>query len=99
LLDEIEDDYRVDKNRIYITGLSMGGHGTWTPHLLSQPDLPQLYRYVVGVILLNFKNSNKPIWIFHGAKDFVVPVSASEQMFEKLKSCGGTDVVYNLSGS
>lgn len=93
LLDEIEDDYRVDKNRIYITGLSMGGHGTWTL-ALAQPDRFAAIAPVCGWSHpVEFqKIANKPIWIFHGAKDFVVPVSASEQMFEKLKSCSGTDV-------
>jgi predicted peptidase len=37
-LDEIEANYRVDKNRIYVTGLSMGGHGTWSLALSAEPN-------------------------------------------------------------
>lgn len=93
LLDEVEENYRVDKNRIYVTGLSMGGHGTWTL-ALAQPDRFAAIAPVCGWSHpVEFqKIANKPIWIFHGAKDVVVPVSASEQMLEKLKSCGGSDV-------
>lgn len=93
LLDEIENDYRVDKNRIYITGLSMGGHGTWTL-ALAQPDRFAAIAPICGWSHpVEFcKIAHMPIWIFHGAKDFVVPVSASEQMLEKLKSCGGSNV-------
>ena len=93
LLDEVEENYRVDKNRIYVTGLSMGGHGTWT---LALAD-PNRFAAIVPVCGWSHpvefqKIANKPIWIFHGAKDFVVPVSASEQMAEKLKSVGGTNI-------
>ena len=55
LIDEIESNYRVDKNRIYVTGLSMGGNGTWTLALAEpQIDLLPLHLFVDGVILLNF---------------------------------------------
>ena len=93
LLDEIEENYRVDKNRIYVTGLSMGGHGTWSL-ALAQPNRFAAIAPVCGWSHpVEFcKIAHIPIWIFHGAKDFVVPVSASEQMVEKLKSCGGSNV-------
>ncbi len=93
LLDEVEENYRVDNNRIYVTGLSMGGHGTWTL-ALAQPDRFAAIAPVCGWSHpVEFqKIANKPIWIFHGAKDFVVPVSASEQMAEKLKSVGGSNI-------
>ncbi len=93
LLDDVEENYRVDKNRIYVTGLSMGGHGTWTL-ALADPDRFAAIAPVCGWSHpVEFqKIANKPIWIFHGAKDFVVPVSASEQMAEKLKSVGGANI-------
>jgi len=93
LLDKIEENYRVDKNRIYITGLSMGGHGTWTL-ALAQPDRFAAIAPICGWSHpVEFcKIAHMPIWIFHGAKDFVVPVSTSEQMLENLKSCDGSNV-------
>lgn len=96
LLDEVEANYRVDKNRIYVTGLSMGGHGTWSL-AIAQPN-----RFAAIAPICGWSNptvactiKNVPIWVFHGAKDMVVPLSASEQMVEKLKSCGA-DVKFTI---
>ncbi|NWF89897.1 MAG: prolyl oligopeptidase family serine peptidase [Ignavibacteriaceae bacterium] len=96
LLDEIEDNYRVDKNRIYVTGLSMGGHGTWSL-AIAQP-----HRFAAIAPVCGWSNptmactiKHVPIWVFHGAKDNVVPLSASEQMVEKLKSCNA-DVKFTI---
>ena len=90
LLDEIESEYRIDKNRIYVTGLSMGGFGTWEL-AIRQPD-----RFAAIAPVCGWNDPEKacllkdvPVWAFHGAKDMVVPVAASEKMVEKLKSCGG----------
>lgn len=89
LLDEIEDNYRVDKNRIYVTGLSMGGHGTWEM-AISEPD-----RFAAIAPVCGWADTSKacsiahiPTWVFHGAKDVVVPVIASENMVEAMKKCG-----------
>jgi len=96
LLDDIEANYRVDKNKIYVTGLSMGGHGTWEL-AIAQPDCFAAIAPVCG-----WSDPEKaciikevPIWVFHGAKDMVVPVSAAEKMVEKLKSCG-SDVKFTV---
>lgn len=96
LLDEIEANYRIDKNKIYVTGLSMGGHGTWSL-AIAQP-----HRFAAIAPICGWSNPTMactikhiPIWVFHGAKDNVVPISASEQMVEKLKSCNG-DVKFTI---
>jgi predicted peptidase len=96
LLDEIEANYRVDKNRIYITGLSMGGYGTWSL-ALAQPDRFAAIAPVCGWSVPSVACTIKhiPIWVFHGAKDNVVPVSSSELMVERLKSCG-SDVKFTV---
>jgi len=90
LLDEIEANYRIDKNRIYVTGLSMGGHGTWSL-ALAQPNRFAAIAPVCGWSVPSVACTIKhvPIWVFHGAKDNVVPISASEVMVERLKSCDG----------
>lgn len=89
LLDEIEANYRVDKNRIYVTGLSMGGHGTWSL-ALAQPNRFAAIAPVCGWSIPSVACTIKhlPIWVFHGALDNVVPVISSEVMVEKLKECG-----------
>ena len=68
----------VDKNRIYVTGYSMGGFGTF--HLLAQE--PKLF--AAGVPVAGGGNpgtassiKDVPVWVFHGAKDPTVPVAAS----------------------
>lgn len=90
LLDEIEANYRVDKNRIYVTGLSMGGNGTWSL-ALAEPNRFAAIAPVCGWSVPSVACTIKhlPIWVFHGAKDDVVPISASEIMVERLKSCDG----------
>jgi predicted peptidase len=90
LLDEIEAKYGVDKDRIYLTGLSMGGFGTW--------DLacrePARFAAIVpicggGQWYLARRLKNVPVWAFHGAKDSVVPLELSEKMVEAVKRGGG----------
>lgn len=97
LLDEIEGNYRVDKNRIYVTGLSMGGHGTWTL-ALAQPNRFAAIAPVCGWSHpVEFcKLAHMPIRVFHGAKDFVVPLSLSEQIVEQLKACGADKVKFTI---
>lgn len=89
LLNDVVAKYRVDTNRIYVTGLSMGGHGTW------ELAMRQTNRFAAIAPVCGWADTSKacsiahiPIWVFHGAKDVVVPIAASEQMVEKLKSCG-----------
>ncbi len=89
LLDEIEASYRVDKNRIYVTGLSMGGHGTWSL-AIEQPN-----RFAAIAPVCGWADTSKastiahiPTWVFHGAKDVVVPVKSSEDMVAALKNYG-----------
>uniref|UniRef100_A0A7V3E7U3 Phospholipase n=1 Tax=Ignavibacterium album TaxID=591197 RepID=A0A7V3E7U3_9BACT len=93
LLDEIESKYRVDKNRIYVTGLSMGGQGTWTL-ALTQPN-----RFAAIAPICGWtdswevcKISRIPTWVFHGAKDIVVPVTESQEMVKALQDCGAKEV-------
>lgn len=89
LLDEIESTYRVDKNKIYVTGLSMGGHATWEL-ALRQPNRFAAIAPVCGWADTSKANtiSHTPIWVFHGAKDNVVPVKAAEDMVKALNNHG-----------
>jgi predicted peptidase len=97
LLDEIEGNYRVDKNRIYVTGLSMGGHGTWTL-ALAQPNRFAAIAPVCGWSHpVEFcKLAHMPIWVFHGAKDFVVPLNLSEKIVEQLKACSASKIKFTI---
>ncbi|WP_018675282.1 prolyl oligopeptidase family serine peptidase [Riemerella columbina] len=92
LLKTIIEKYPVDKNRIYLTGLSMGGWGTWKLF----DEHPDLFAAVATVCApmhrpayFNACNKlkNTPIQIYHGALDDVVPLDDSTRMYKKLKDC------------
>jgi len=94
LLDEVQSRYRVDPDRVYLTGLSMGGFGTW--ELASRA--PGRFAAIApicggGSPALARRLRDLPVWVFHGDKDPVVPVSMSDEMVEALKKAGA-DVRY-----
>lgn len=90
LLDEVITKYAVDTDRIYLTGLSMGGFGTWR----FATTYPERFAAIAPVCgggepARASRLKDVPAWVFHGAKDSVVPLSASEEMVDGLKACGG----------
>jgi predicted peptidase len=82
--------YPIDPARVYVTGLSMGGTGTWELAKRS-PDLVTAIAPICGrgspMNICNLKNM--PVWAFHGAKDQIVPLHYSTATINKLKECGG----------
>ncbi|MDZ8052987.1 MAG: prolyl oligopeptidase family serine peptidase [Aulosira sp. ZfuVER01] len=89
LLDEVIHNYRVDLQRIYLTGLSMGGYGTW--HLaISQPQRFAAIAPICGGgdSKQAYKIKHLPIWVFHGARDRVVAINESEEMVRALEAIG-----------
>lgn len=89
LLDHIEGKYDVDKDRVYLTGLSMGGFGSWSLGC-AQPGRFAAVAPICGGYepYLAERMKDVPVWAFHGAKDDVVPVSRSRDMVEALKKAG-----------
>ena len=90
LLKEIAANYRVDKDRLYLTGLSMGGFGAWKLAM----EYPTRFAAVAPICGKGEPAKAQlikdlPIWVFHGAKDPVVPVSNSQDMVDALKKYGG----------
>ena len=101
LLDEIIEKYRIDEDRIYVTGLSMGGYGAWRL-AYTYPD-----RFAAVAPICGGGNPEKavlmkdiPTWAFHGARDETVPVERSKEMVDALKAAGGTVrfTVYSEAG-
>ncbi len=91
LLDSVEGEYKVDKDREYLTGLSMGGYGTWS--LVSHT--PKRFAAIIpvcgaGIPYLVPTHSNVPTWVFHGEKDSVIPLARSEEMVKAYKSKKGS---------
>jgi len=86
LLEEIIASYRVDEDRVYVNGISMGAFGTYS--ILSRH--PELVAAGIGVcgganldLIKNYRHI--PLQIFHGAKDEVVPVQYSKDLANQLK--------------
>jgi predicted peptidase len=96
LLDEIVEKHRVDQDRIYVTGLSMGGFGTWSLAAY-QPDRFAALVPICGGGEPIMARLLRPIptWVFHGAKDAVVPLERSTIMVEAMKKAGG-DVKFTI---
>lgn len=90
LLDAVKGRHPVDPDRVYLTGLSMGGYGTWA--LAAQS--PETFAAAAPICgggdpETAPKLINLPIWAFHGAKDEVVPLERSEAMVDAVKQAGG----------
>jgi predicted peptidase len=104
LMNEILADYRVDPQRIYLTGLSMGGEATYR-YALHRPELFAALaplaafdpKYLPGSTLEGFKPFTQPwnriaeipVWAVHGSADPVVPLFAAQQTVDALSSAGG----------
>jgi predicted peptidase len=90
LLDHVSAEIMVDARRVYVTGLSMGGFGTWRLAAL-YPDRFAAIAPICGGGKLQYAVALKdvPIWSFHGAKDTVVPVEESQQMVDAINRLGG----------
>jgi predicted peptidase len=89
ILNDISKNYRVDTTRIYLTGYSMGGEGTWK-FAMKYPDRFAAIAPICGLGYPRLAEKLKfvPIWVFHGDKDPVNPYSESEEMIKLLKSIG-----------
>jgi predicted peptidase len=91
ILDTVAKEYKTDAKRTYLTGLSMGGYGTWSI-VAAHPDKFAAIVPVCGGGDPNAaaKFKDVPCWVFHGDKDAAVPVQRSRDMVEALKKAGGT---------
>jgi predicted peptidase len=90
LLAEVQRTLSVDSSRLYVTGLSMGGYGTWD--LVSR----QPGRFAAAVPVCGggdeaqaHRLANMPIWTFHGADDKIVLPIRSQHMVEAIRKAGG----------
>jgi predicted peptidase len=102
LVDWVAAQYAIDPQRVYLTGFSLGGFGTWALGLGS----PQRFAALVPVaggwesgsdaVPSNICDlASKPIWVFHGAQDETVKPLQSEVLVKALQACGN-EVRYTL---
>jgi len=90
LLDEMIRQYPVDSNKVYLTGISMGGYGAWDL-AIKHPD-----RFAAVAPICGGGEPEKvhvlkrlPVWTFHGAEDEIVPPQETLDMVDALKKCDG----------
>lgn len=90
LVDETAKTQPVDTQRIYVTGISMGGYATWDV-LARQPK-----KFAAAIPICGGGDSSKaerfvdvPLWAFHGEADPVVPVKTTRDMISALEKAGG----------
>jgi predicted esterase len=89
LLDEVQAKYRVDPNRVYVTGLSMGGYGTWALATAFPDRFAAIAPVCGGGDPADLERlAHLPIWAFHGRKDDIVPYAESERMITALEALG-----------
>jgi predicted peptidase len=91
LTDYIKTEYNVDSSRVYLTGLSMGGFGTWRLAEKYSQDFAAIVPICGGGDSLWMGKNLKtvPIWAFHGAKDDIVPLKRSQEMVDAVNAAGG----------
>jgi predicted peptidase len=91
LVDHVAAKLNIDPERIYVTGLSMGGYGTWR----LAAAYPERFAAAVPICgggdpqKIAAKLRDVPIWAFHGAKDLTVPLSESQEMVDAVRAAGG----------
>ncbi len=90
ILDEVRKTYKVDDKRTYLTGLSMGGYGTWS----LAAAFPEKWAAIVPICgggdpTTASKIKDIPCWCFHGDEDPAVPVQRSREMIKGLRDAGG----------
>lgn len=94
LLDFIEQQYDIDKTRVYIAGMSMGGYGSWNM-LMRFPN-----KFAGAVIVCGAADPSQataikhiPVRTYHNADDPTVPVCGTREMVDALEKCGA-DIQY-----
>lgn len=91
LLDHLLENYRIDPDRVYLTGLSMGGYGTWATIAKYSK------RFAAAIPICGGGNpavaggiGQLPVWAFHGEEDYVVGIERSEEMVDATNAAGGS---------
>ena len=97
ILDEVVSHYSVDAERVYLTGHSMGGRGTW--YLAYK--YPERFAAIAPMSAISTipawasRLKALPVWVFHGSKDKIAPLEEAELMVSALKAFGG-DVKFSV---
>ncbi len=92
-IEQLKGEFDINEDKITLTGLSMGGFGTWFT-AMARPDIFAAIAPVCGGGMSWCADKlTMPVWAFHGTSDPVVPVFHSDSMVEKMRELG-LDVKY-----
>lgn len=95
LLDHLIERYRLDAQRVVLTGLSMGGYGSWR----LAADHPERFAAVIPICGGGSPDDADrlkvlPIWVFHGTEDRAVPFQRSVEMVDAIRAAGGDRILF-----
>ncbi len=90
MIKKVERDYKIDRRREYLTGISMGGYGAWAWAIAE----PRRFAAVAPICgggddSLVDKIRTVPVWAFHGDADQSVPIAEDQKMVDALQDAGG----------
>lgn len=91
MMDEARREFNIDERRLYLSGLSQGGHGTWAI-AANHPDTWAAIAPICGYgdpAVIAPKVKDIPTWCFHGDADNVVPVKQTLDMAAAIRTAGG----------
>ena len=87
-IEQLVEKFDIDTDRIYLTGLSMGGYGTWYTAMAAPDRFAAIAPVCGGGMAWNAGVLTMPVWAFHGAEDKAVSVFSSDEMVEHMRNCG-----------
>lgn len=99
VIDELQQEFHIDPGRLYVTGLSMGGFGSWD----AITRYPGKFAAAVpiaggGAVRLADQCAQTPIWDFHSDDDPIVPVMLSRTMIAAVRAAGGDPIYTEYTG-
>ncbi|QIH35543.1 dienelactone hydrolase family protein [Sphingobacterium sp. DR205] len=102
LYNEVTSNYHIDKSRVYLTGISMGGYGTYITALNHPEKIAAIVPLCGGI---NDSDTSRictlkdiPILTFHGTADADISIHETERIEESLKKCNGDITFHRLEG-
>lgn len=93
-IEQLIKEFGADEDRIYLTGLSMGGYGTWFTAMAKPNMFAAIAPVCGGGMAWNAEVLKMPIWAFHGADDNIVSPTQSDEMVAKLRELDA-DIKYS----
>ena len=99
LVEQLRSELPIDENRLYVSGLSMGGYATWDL-ITREPEFWAAAAPICGGgdIRQASRLIKLPIWCFHGSEDSVVPADRSREMVDAINAAGGKVIYTEYEG-